>query len=141
MPVCNTYLGRTSQRCLDHYATTFSFFFSFPLLRALLLLVIANAIKVTASFPLARILTSCHARREFFFFLSENCNIFSVLSIFECKGETNNKFITSQSFLSGDIPTSFEKKRATSYCIRFWSLVMVRNQKKSELHNGDADLK
>ena len=49
--------------------------------------------------PARPILTSCagmtcHALREFFL---PNCNIFSVLSIFQCnQGETNNKFITSQ---------------------------------------------
>ena len=31
-------------------------------------------------------------------FLVQNCNIFSALSIFKCKGETNAKFITSDEF-------------------------------------------
>ena len=60
-------------------------------------------------------LTSCagmtrHARRGFF--LSQNCNIFSDLSIFKCS-PGNNKFITSQQFLSSDIiiPTNSKRKR------------------------------
>ena len=47
---------------------------------------------------------------------------------FKCNpGETNGKFITSQSFLSSDGRNEF-KKRATNCCTRFWSLVTVRNQ-------------
>ena len=36
---------------------------------------------------------TCHARREYFF--AQNCNVFSVLSIFKYNsGKTNYKFIT-----------------------------------------------
>ena len=46
-------------------------------------------------------------------FCPKNCNIPSVSSIFKYNpGKTNNKFITSQSFLSSDItPTSSKGKR------------------------------
>ena len=45
--------------------------------------------------------TTCH-----------DCNIFSVLSIFKYKSDkTNNKFVTSQSFLFSNIPTSSKRKR------------------------------
>ncbi|KAF3423979.1 hypothetical protein E2986_12756, partial [Frieseomelitta varia] len=44
-------------------------------------------------------------------------------------GKGDNKVITSQSFLSGDIvPTIKKEKKAMNYFIRFESLVMVRNQ-------------
>ena len=61
-------------------------------------------------------------------FLFQNCNIFSVLSIFKRNeiGETNNQFITSQSFLSSDItPTSF-KKESDESLYTVWLLVTVR---------------
>ena len=62
--------------------------------------------------------TSFHARRESF---DLNCNISSVyLSIFKCNlGETNDEFVTFQSFLSGDtVPNEYKReKKATDYCI------------------------
>ena len=61
-------------------------------------------------------------------FLSQNCNIFTVLSIFKWNkiGETNNKFVTCRSFLSSDIRTSIKENDELSYMV--WSLVTVRNQ-------------
>ena len=52
-----------------------------------------------------------------------------ILSIFKYnQGETGNKFITSESFLSSDImPTSLKRKRRT-LLYTVWSLVMVRNR-------------
>ena len=45
-------------------------------------------------------------------FLSQNCNIFSVVSIFKCNpGKANDKFIASRQFLSSDIiPASSNKE-------------------------------
>ena len=61
-------------------------------------------------------------RREY---LAENCNISSVSSLFNYyPGKTNKKLITSQSFLSSGANTNSKKK--TNRCIRFWSLVTVR---------------
>ena len=56
-------------------------------------------------------------------FLFQNCNIFSVSSIFKSNkiGEINNKFITSQSFLSGRV-----QKECDELLCTVWSLVMVR---------------
>ena len=51
-------------------------------------------------------------------FLSQNCNIFSVSSVFELEGKTNNKCITSRQFLSSDVVPTYT----------IWSLVTVRNQ-------------
>ena len=60
--------------------------------------------------------------------LSQNCNVFSILIIFEYNpGRTNNKFISSWSFLSTDVvPTSSKEKENDELYTR--SLVMVRNQ-------------
>ena len=68
--------------------------------------------------------TTCHARRKFFipklqYFFNSKYN----------PGKTNDKFITSQWFLSNDIiPDEFKKKKkATNYCIQFghslWSAI------------------
>ena len=44
-------------------------------------------------------------------------------------GETKNKFIASQSFLSSDVvPTEFKKRKRRIIVYGLWSLVMVRNQ-------------
>ena len=44
-------------------------------------------------------------------FFSQNNNVFSVLSIFKYNpGKINNQFITSQLFLSSDVPTSPKRK-------------------------------
>ena len=63
-------------------------------------------------------------------FLSQNCNIFSISSIFKYNpGKANNKFITSRSFLSSDIiPTSSKGKESDESLHTVRSLVMVRNQ-------------
>ena len=52
-------------------------------------------LKMAATSP--SLLTSCAGMTHVENFLSQNCNIFSVLSIFKCnlKGKINNKFITS----------------------------------------------
>ena len=57
--------------------------------------------------------TSCDVPRASKIFLSQNCYIFSVLKILKYNpGRTNDKFITSRSFLSSDItPTSSNRKR------------------------------
>ena len=61
-----------------------------------------------------------------------NCNIFSVSSILKHNaGKTNNKFISSQQFLSGDISTSSKKKKkeeSDELLCTVRSLVMVCNR-------------
>ena len=66
---------------------------------------------------------TCHVEN----FLSQNCNIFSVLSIFKRNsGETNDKFIASSKFLSsGIIPTSPEETENDELLYTIRSLVMV----------------
>ena len=74
---------------------------------------------------------TCHARREFL--VPNFSNIFSVLSIFKYPGETSNKFITSQYFLSSDITrTSSKGKESDELLCTVWSLVVVRNQLQAQ---------
>ena len=56
--------------------------------------------------------------------LFQNDNIFSVLTILKYNpGKTNNKLITSQSFLSSDIvPDKLERKRKRRNCIVYGSV-------------------
>ena len=70
-------------------------------------------------------------------FCPKNCNILSVSSIFRYNsGKTNDKFITSQQFLSSDI-IWYRRARKESdellYTVR--SLVMVRNQSPAQVIN------
>ena len=57
-----------------------------------------------------------------------NRSIFSVLSTFKCNpGKTNDKFVTSWSFLSSDItPTSSKENESDELLYTVRSLVMVR---------------
>ena len=64
-------------------------------------------------------------------FLSQNCNIFSVLSISKYNLGKTNKFINYQSFLSSNHTDMF-KKKATNCCVRFghslWSAISCQRK-------------
>ena len=63
--------------------------------------------------------TTCHARLEFFV---PKIAIFPQFQVYLSKtkiDKTNDKFVTSQSFLSSDIVPTSSKEKATSHFIRF----------------------